>query len=129
VRNETNPQEAQVKLYKWDDMAEEQVTDKFSRRYLFGDKVMIARITMKKGCVVPRHSHEAEQMTTVFSGRMKFWVDGSELIVGPGETLHIPSLVEHSAEAIEDVDETDIFSPIRYDWIEGRDAYLRDRDE
>ena len=116
-----------MKLYNWNSLDEETLTDKFSRRYIFGDKVMIARISMKKGCIVPKHSHEAEQMTTVFSGRMKFWIDGKELIVGPGETLHIPSFVEHAAEALEDVDETDVFSPIRHDWIEGRDAYLRDK--
>lgn len=111
--------------YDWSTLPEERVSDMFSRRYIFGDKIMIARISLKKGCVVPTHSHEAEQMTTVFSGSMRFRIDGNEVVVQAGETLHIPSFVEHSAEALEDTDETDIFSPIRHDWIEGRDDYLR----
>jgi quercetin dioxygenase-like cupin family protein len=117
--------EALMNLFRWDDVTEERLTEKFSRRYIFGKNVMIARIEMKQGCVVPNHNHEAEQMTTVFSGRMRFLVGGEEIIVGPGETLHIPSFVEHSAVALDDVEEVDVFSPIRHDWIEGRDNYLR----
>lgn len=114
-----------MERYNWSEIPEENVTDKLSRKYIFGEKVMIARICMKKGCIVPTHSHEAEQMTTVYSGKMRFWIDGAEVIVGAGETLFIPSFVEHGAEALEDTDETDVFSPIRHDWIEGRDDYLR----
>lgn len=114
-----------MKLYNWDQMPEEELNDKLHRRYIYGDKVMIAQIIMKKGCVVPTHNHESEQMTTVYKGSMRFLVDGTEIIVKAGETLHIPSFVPHSAEALEDVDEIDVFSPLRTDWIEGDDQYLR----
>lgn len=117
--------EIDMKLYNWDQIAEEELNDKLHRRYIYGDKVMIAQIIMKKGCIVPTHNHESEQMTTVYKGSMKFLVDGTEIVVKAGETLHIPSFVPHSAEALEDVDEVDVFSPLRIDWIEGDDQYLR----
>jgi quercetin dioxygenase-like cupin family protein len=114
-----------MKLYNWESVGEEQLNDKLTRRVIFGDKVMIARIFLKKGCMVPTHHHESEQMTTVYSGSLKFVIDGREVIVNAGETLHIPSFVPHSAEALEDTDETDVFSPIRLDWLDGSDHYLR----
>jgi hypothetical protein len=46
--------------------------------------------------------------------------------VRTGETLTIPSFVEHSAEALEETDDIDAFGPIRTDWLDGSDAYLRE---
>jgi hypothetical protein len=33
--------------------------------------------------------------------------------------------VKHSAEALEDTIDLDVFAPPREDWIQGTDAYLR----
>lgn len=114
-----------MNLYKWDEMPEEHVHELFSRRFISGDQMTMARIFLKKGCLVPRHNHESEQLTTVFSGALKFLIGGEEIIVRGGETLLIPAYVYHSAEAVEDTHEMDVFSPIRVDWIEGTDDYLR----
>ena len=114
-----------MKLYNWEAMPEEQVHELLSRRFISGEQMTMARIFLKKGCLVPTHNHESEQFTTVFTGALKFLIDGSEVIVRGGETLLIPAFMHHSAEAIEDTDEMDVFSPIRVDWIEGTDDYLR----
>jgi quercetin dioxygenase-like cupin family protein len=114
-----------MKLYKWDEMPEEHVHELFSRRFISGAQMTMARIFLKKGCLVPKHNHESEQLTTVFTGALRFLIDGSEIVVRPGETLVIPAFVFHSAEAIEDTHEVDVFSPIRGDWIDGTDNYLR----
>jgi len=39
--------------------------------------------------------------------------------------LVIPSNMEHSAVALEDTLDLDIFSPVREDWLTGQDHYLR----
>jgi quercetin dioxygenase-like cupin family protein len=114
-----------MQLFNWDAMPEEQVHELFSRRFISGEQITMARIFLKKGCLVPDHNHESEQLTTVFTGALKFVIDGREIVVRGGETLLIPAFVHHSAEAIEDTDEMDVFSPIRKDWIEGTDDYLR----
>jgi quercetin dioxygenase-like cupin family protein len=46
-------------------------------------------------------------------------------VVRKGEVLHIPSNVPHRAVALEDTLDLDIFSPIRPDWLDGTDHYLR----
>jgi quercetin dioxygenase-like cupin family protein len=44
-----------------------------------------------------------------------------------GEVLHIPSYVQHKAEALEDTLDVDIFSPPRQDWLDKTDDYLRQK--
>ncbi len=114
-----------VQLYRWEDVVDEQVTEMLSRRVVTGEREMVAQITMRKGCLVPRHSHESEQITCVFKGALKFLIEGREIVVRENEVLHIPSGVPHEATALEDVFEMDVFSPIRQDWIDHTDDYFR----
>ena len=119
---------AKVTFYRWEDMPKEKVSDHLDRRLITGDRMMLAHVYLKRGCIVPRHAHENEQLTYVLDGALKFWIgeDGKqELVVGPGEVLHIPSDVPHKAEALEDTLDVDVFSPPRSDWLNKTDAYLR----
>ncbi|AWM33688.1 cupin domain-containing protein [Hymenobacter nivis] len=118
----------QVTFYRWDDMPEERMTDLISRRFITGDKTMLAHVYLKKGALVPKHHHENEQITYILEGALRFHLgddQAQEIIVRAGEVLHIPSNVPHSAEALEDTLDVDIFSPPRQDWIDKTDAYLR----
>ena len=112
-------------LYKWDDIVLENVRDGISRKFIAGDREMVAQIFLKRGAIVPSHSHESEQLTYVLTGALTFTLDGRNITVRPGELLRIPSWMPHSAEAIEDTFELDLFSPIREDWIDGTDDYFR----
>jgi quercetin dioxygenase-like cupin family protein len=114
-----------VQLYKWDDIVLETVRDGISRKFIAGDREMVAQITLARGAVVPEHSHESEQLTYVLTGALTFTLDGREVTVRAGELLRIPSWMPHSAEAMEDTFELDLFSPIRQDWIDGTDDYFR----
>jgi len=116
---------ATPQLYKWNDVKLDTVRDGISRRFIAGDREMVAQITLKRGAIVPAHSHESEQLTYVLTGALKFMLDGGEITVREGELLRIPSWMPHSAEAVEDTFELDLFSPIRQDWIDGTDDYFR----
>ena len=122
--------ERSVTFYRWDEMPKEQLTDVFGRRLITGDRVMLAHVYLKKGAIVPRHSHENEQLTYILEGGLRFWIgeDESQVIdVMAGEVLHIPSLVQHKAEALEDTLDVDVFSPPRQDWLDKTDEYLRQK--
>jgi quercetin dioxygenase-like cupin family protein len=117
-----------VTWYRWEDVPTEPVSELLSRMLITGDRMMLAQVFLKKGCIVPRHHHENEQLTYIVSGALRFWIgeDESEVVmVRAGEVLHIPSNVPHKAEAVEDTLDVDIFSPPRQDWIDKTDAYLR----
>ena len=113
--------------YRWAEMPRETVSPMLDRRLITGDRMMLAHVYLKKGCVVPKHSHENEQFTYILEGALRFWIgeDGSEeVVVRAGEVLHIPSNVPHMAEALEDTLDVDIFSPPREDWLNGTDTYF-----
>lgn len=117
-----------AKLHRWDEIALEKVTEMISRKLVTGAREMLAQIYLKKGALVPMHSHESEQMTYVLQGALKFLIGGEEITVREGEVLHIPSWVEHQAEALDDTFELDLFSPIRQDWLDGSDHYFHRKD-
>jgi len=117
-----------VTFYRWDDMPKEQVNAGLSRRLVTGDRMMLAHVYLTKGCIVPRHQHENEQITYVVTGALHFWIgedESEQITVRAGEVLHLPSMVWHKAEALEDTLDVDIFSPPRQDWLDKTDAYLR----
>jgi quercetin dioxygenase-like cupin family protein len=123
-------EQRKVTWYRWDDMPKEQVSDVLDRRLITGDRMMLSHVYLKKGAVVPRHSHENEQITYILEGGLRFWIgeDESEMIdVRAGEVLHIPSFVQHKAEALEDTLDVDVFSPPRQDWLDKTDDYLRQK--
>src|SRR4029077_2050991 len=61
------------------------------RQFVVGQEIMLARVLLKKGCIVPEHSHHNEQLTYILDGALKFWIDGKEIIVHSGEVLCIPA--------------------------------------
>jgi quercetin dioxygenase-like cupin family protein len=117
-----------ARFYRWDDLPRETVTDMLDRRLITGQRIMLAHVYLKKGCLVPRHSHENEQLTYVLEGALHFWLgedEKEELVVHAGEVLQIPSHLPHKALALEDTLDVDIFSPPRQDWLDKTDDYLR----
>ncbi len=109
----------------WNSVPLEDLNDLLQRHFVVGQEIMIARVLLKKGCIVPEHSHSNEQLTYILQGALKFWIDGKVLVVRAGEVLTIPSNMPHKAEAVEDTIDLDIFCPPRADWMNKTDQYLR----
>ncbi len=101
----------------WSELPVDRPMALLERRRIIGEQAMISHITLRKGCAVPMHSHENEQFSCVLSGRLRFGVqDGAkgaqrDVVVGPGEAIHLPGHVPHSAYAEEETVVLDIFSP------------------
>ncbi len=112
----------------WDTVEHETVNPHMQRRIVTGENMTVARIYLKDGFLVPRHSHVQEQITQVISGSMRFtFGEGRSEVAefGPGDVIVIPSNLPHEALAIGDVEEMDMWSPRRDDWLDGTDDYLR----
>jgi quercetin dioxygenase-like cupin family protein len=109
----------------WNAVPLEDLNPLLQRQFVVGQEIMLARVLLKKGCIVPQHSHHNEQLTYIVEGALKFWIDGREIVVHAGETLCIPSNMPHKAEALEDTVDLDVFAPPRADWINKTDQYLR----
>jgi quercetin dioxygenase-like cupin family protein len=116
--------------FRWADLPEEQLNDSISRKLITGDALMLAHVYLKKGALVPQHSHHNEQITYILSGALHFFLGADrsrEVTVRAGEVLHLPSNLPHEAIALEDTLDVDVFTPPRQDWLDGSDAYLRRR--
>ena len=112
-------------LYRWGAIEPEQMSPLLTRQFVHGEQAMLARIMLRKGCIVPEHQHPNEQIAYILSGALEFVVAGVPQIVRAGEILVIPAGVPHSATALEDTEDLDIFAPPREDWINNNDNYLR----
>jgi quercetin dioxygenase-like cupin family protein len=118
---------AALQYIPWSSVPLEDLNPLLQRQFVVGREIMLARVLLKKGCIVPEHSHSNEQLTYILEGALKFWIDGQEIVVHAGETLSIPSHMPHKAEALEDTVDLDVFSPPRADWINKTDQYLREK--
>ncbi len=116
---------ASVRHESFSEIPVEHLNPLIERQLVSAEKAMLARLLLRKGCVVPMHQHENEQITYILAGALKFSIENREVVVRAGEVLVIPSNVPHSAEALEDTIDLDIFTPPRQDWLDGTDAYLR----
>lgn len=107
----------EAKALRWMELDKDTPMALLERRRVIGTQAMISHVTLKKGCYVPTHAHANEQFCCILSGRLRFGLGQEdspgrrELVVGPGEIMHLPSQVPHSAEAIEETVVLDIFAP------------------
>jgi quercetin dioxygenase-like cupin family protein len=118
---------AALQYIPWHAIPLEELNPLLQRQFVVGQEIMVARVLLKKGCIVPEHSHHNEQLTYVLDGALKFWIDGKEIVVHSGEVLCIPAHMPHKAEALEDTVDLDVFNPPRADWINKTDHYLREK--
>jgi quercetin dioxygenase-like cupin family protein len=113
------------KYIPWNEVEREALNDKIDREMVVGDRVMLARVFLKKDAHVPEHHHHNEQVTYILEGALKFSIAGREVVVKAGEVLCIPPNMPHEAWALEDTLDLDVFTPPREDWLNKTDAYLR----
>jgi quercetin dioxygenase-like cupin family protein len=110
-------QSAAYRLYRWDELALEKVTEMVSRKFISGDRETLAQIYLRRGAIVPQHAHQSEQMTYILQGALKLLVAGEEVTLREGEVLHIGAGVVHQVEALDDTFVLGVFSPVRQDWL------------
>ena len=117
-----------VNKINWDEVPTEQVTPEMERKLVYGEKVMVAKMKFKDGFEVPLHHHENEQISQVISGTMRFWFGKDKeqtMDLHAGDVVVIPANVPHAALMIGDCEGIDTWAPIREDWLDGTDDYLR----
>jgi quercetin dioxygenase-like cupin family protein len=109
----------------WNTIPAEQLNPLLARKFISTASITVAQFELKQGCFVPEHHHLNEQVTLILRGALKLGFGEREITLHAGQSLTIPPHAAHSAEALEDTQVIDIFSPPRDDWHERRDDYLR----
>jgi quercetin dioxygenase-like cupin family protein len=119
------PRRAESQHVVWNSIEAEELNPLLFRSFVVGQNVMVAHILLKKGCVVPMHSHPNEQISCILEGALEFAIDGKVIVARGGEVLAIPPNMPHAAVALSDTVALDVFNPPRADWINKTDSYLR----
>lgn len=115
----------EAKEIRWEQLPIEQLAPLLSRRYISTETMTAAQFELKRGCAVPQHQHENEQLSFVLSGALKYISEKGEHVVKAGGFFVIPANTPHAAEAVEDSLVLDMFAPPRADWESKADSYLR----
>ena len=89
----------------------------FLRTLVYGDRTLMTEVKLKRGSVVPAHDHPQEQTGYLVSGSLRFFGEGGETIVGPGDSWNFAAGFRHGAEALKDTRVIEVFSPIREDYL------------
>lgn len=92
------------------------------RTLAFTGRVHLVHWTIRRGIVFGEHAHPYEQAGYVLRGRIRMVVDGEARNLGPGDAYAVLAGVPHDAEALEDVEILDVFSP--YGRSAGTDGLL-----
>ena len=114
-----------MRVDRWENVERVKMNEAITRQLITGSQAMLARFVLRKGAIVPTHSHPSEQFSMILEGALKFLMEGKEFVARAGDIVEIPSNVPHYAEALEDTVALDVLAPLREDWLRGDDAYLR----
>jgi quercetin dioxygenase-like cupin family protein len=102
----------------WSDVPVERIADGIERQMVWGERLMVCRLSFAPRVVTAVHTHPHEQITLVERGRVLFTVDGEERVAAAGDVLYFPSNRSHGATMLEEaVVLVDIFSPVREDFL------------
>jgi mannose-6-phosphate isomerase-like protein (cupin superfamily) len=113
-----------MRVYDWNLMQPEAVTELYRRTVAQGEKMSVARLEVTKGSSTRSHCHENEEVIILLKGCWRFHFVTGDVMLRPNQMLAITPGVEHSSEVLEDVVAIDVCSPTREDWLTGADHTL-----
>jgi quercetin dioxygenase-like cupin family protein len=91
------------------------------RTLCHGERMLMTEFRLHAGSVLPAHAHPHEQTGYLVSGRLRLRIGGEERELGPGDSWSIAGGVEHQATILEDSVALEVFSPVREDYLPGRE--------
>ena len=113
-----------MRLFDWEQVKAEQVTELYSRKVALGENLSIAKLEVKQGAATRMHSHDNEEVVVVLKGVWQFFLPTGDVTLRANQMLTIPAGTEHGSRVLEDVVALDICSPARIDWLSGEDRIL-----
>lgn len=84
---------------------------------VYGEKTLMGRFKIAMGAKVPAHSHPHEQTGIMISGKLRFNHAGEFFDAEAGDSWCFQGGIEHSAEALENSEFIEVFSPVREDYL------------
>jgi quercetin dioxygenase-like cupin family protein len=87
------------------------------KTFVYGENSLLTRFHLKKGSLLPLHSHPQEQTGFMISGKMRLFIGQESFTAEPGDSWCIKGGIGHRAEILEDSSAIEVFSPLREDYL------------
>lgn len=87
-------------LQRWDSNALGPLTESAFRSRLEGMGYRVTCYVYPPGTRFGDHTHDADKVDGVLSGRLRLVLEGREMILGPGDCVAIPRGAVHSVQVI-----------------------------
>ncbi len=82
-----------------------------------GQATLLCEFLLAKGHRLPLHRHLFEQTGFLISGRLRFRIGEEWFDAVAGDSWFIPGEVLHEVEVVEESHLTEVFSPVRPDYL------------
>lgn len=82
-----------------------------------GEHTLMVEFRLRKGTLLPLHSHPHEQSGYLVQGGMQLTIGTLSHEVLPGDSWCIPGGVSHGAKVSEDSVAVEVFSPVREEYL------------
>ena len=103
---------------KGDDIEWEVVGEGIKRKILaYDDRVMLVNVHFEKGGIGTLHEHYHTQVTYVAKGKFDVTINGVTKLLKEGDSFYIPPHAIHGVLCVEEGMLTDVFSPMREDFM------------
>lgn len=84
----------------------------------YEEEVMMCEITFEKGAKGMRHSHPHKQITYIAEGEFLFTIGEESRKVSKGDSVFMPSGVEHETQCLQAGKLVDVFVPMRKEFVD-----------
>ena len=91
-----------VNVSRWDELPLDKITEMVARKVIAIGSVTLTQAYLKKGAVVPLHTHTADLAIYVLQGALRAHIDRDDITVREGEVLVVPANAPHQAESLDD---------------------------
>ena len=111
----------ELKYIPWHTVELEDLNPLLQRQFVVGHDIMVARVLMKKGCIVPA-AQPSQRTDHLHSRRRAEVLDRRQRDRGEcGRGADHPSAHAAQGGSLEDTVDLDVFNPPRADWINKTD--------
>lgn len=84
---------------------------------VYNDQIMMVCHRYIEGAVGPLHNHPHVQASIVISGKFELTRDGKSMTFNKGDSILMPSEIEHGALCLEAGDMIEVFAPMRNEFV------------
>jgi quercetin dioxygenase-like cupin family protein len=86
----------------WNEKAWGKLSEENMRRKLQSEGYIVVKYTYPPGTYFADHLHTYDKKDAVLKGKFKVCAMGTEFILSPGDMIHVPAHLLHSAEVVGD---------------------------